>query len=166
MSGFTFEYDDLGSCPVCWTCDDDSITYISDRRQFTSDGEKIFEIGHDASVGRAVSGIIILPTGIDHVQFLRSGGADAGSGLYVKRMSDDSTLCIAENGENENVMFEDSCTGLGIYSGELVYIELLDTQNSAWGKTWIDNIRFQDSSNNNIDYTVDCTGTGGNKEKQ
>lgn len=163
ISGLTFESDALRSCPVCWLCDDDTKTYVNNHP--TSDGEKMFVIGEDSSVGKAVSGIFTLPTGIDHVQFLRAGGADAGSGLYVKSIVRNSTLCSAENGENTDTFFEDSCTGLSTFAGEQVFIELLDTQNSGWGKTWIDNIRFQDSSNNNLNSTVDCTGTGANLKK-
>ena len=126
----------------------------------TSDGTQLFEIGSDGTVGRAVSGVFTLPTNIAHVQFLRAGGADAGSGLYVKRQSDDSMLCSAEDGKDTDTLFETSCTGLSSYSGEKVYIELLDTQISGWGKTYIDNIRLQDFSLNNIDFIVDCSRTG------
>jgi len=70
----------------------------------------------------------ILPVGISRIYLLRAGGADAGSGLYLRYASNDSIICSAENGADTNTFFINTCDGLSGLDGERVYIELRDSQ--------------------------------------
>lgn len=94
--------------------------------------------------------------------FLRAGGADSGSGLYVKRVSDDAVLCSSEDGTDSDSFFANTCAGLGDYANTLVYISIEDNQNSGWGKTYVDNIRLQDQDNNDLAFTITRCFTEGN----
>jgi hypothetical protein len=99
-------------------------------------------VGDDFGKGKATSVVFTLPPGIDHISFKRSGGADGNSGFYLRRSSDGHVLCSSEAGRDTNIFFEDSCDGLRGFGGVNVYIEIKDSQSSAWGKVLIDDIRL------------------------
>jgi len=156
LTSVDFEDGIVGSCPAYWTCDDDAVSrlYNGDRYS-TSDGDTMFIIGQNDDYGKAVSDTLILPDGIDHVQYLYGGGTDNGSGFWVKRYSDDTTLCHSMNGTDTDSLFETSCDGLGLYAGELVYFQGETNQASAWGNVLIDYIRLQDVNNNILPFCFD-----------
>ena len=121
----------------------------------------MFIIAQDGHQGKAVSDSLTLPANIDHVQYLHGGGAgDGTSGFWVKRVSDDSILCFSQNGQDSDTLFEQQCTGLSSYDGTVVYFEAACTQVGGWSKIMIDNIRLQDSSNNDLDYCFGGEVTG------
>jgi len=156
LSNVDFEDGIIGSCPTYWTCDDDSVSRLYDGDRYsTSDGDTMFIIGQNNDNGKAVSDTLILPDGIDHVQYLHGGGVYSGSGFWVKKYSDDTTLCRSMNGTGTDTLFESSCGGLGLYAGELVYFQGETDQVSAWGRLVIDYIRLQDANNNNLPFCFD-----------
>jgi hypothetical protein len=100
-------------------------------------------VGDDFGKGTATSVVFTLPPGIDHISFKRSGGADGNSGFYLRRSSDGHVLCSSEQGRDTNVFFDDSCDGLRGFGGVNVFIEIKDSQSSAWGKVLVDDIRLR-----------------------
>jgi len=163
IDGWTFEDDTVGTCPEYWTCGDTSITMVNKNPCgngsgcWTSDGEHLFEIASDSSQGWATSHYFSLPATIDHIQFLRGGGADGPvSGLYVKRPNG-QVLCETHDGTDSDTLFEVSCSGLSEYAGEVVQIEVKDSTNSGWGKVYIDYIRLQDADGNNLEFAISVT---------
>jgi len=159
FTAIDFEDDTLGTCPEYWICDDVSITYIfgKNRWKITPDGEKLFNIGKDSQIGKAVSYTFVLPDEIDHIQYLHAGGADSGSGFWVKRLRDRASLCHSMDGTNTDTLFEVSCDGLAAYAGETVYFQAEDNQDSDWGKVMIDYIRLQDVNNNNLPFCFETS---------
>ena len=103
------------------------------------------KLGFANDVGSATSIPFVLPAGTSRVKFLRAGGADAGSGLYIKDAFD-NVLCAAETGTDTNSFFTDYCDGLDSFGADTVHLYLADTQSSGWGKVYIDDINFVDAS--------------------
>src|ERR1035437_4257966 len=165
---FDFETGSVGSCPTNWTCTGDAVIASSSDGQGCAvagniNGSQYLKASCDGTMGTATSQAFTLPSGIDHLRALRAGGADAGtgSGWFVKRVSDGTTLCSAQNGTDSDTFFTDDCTGLSSYVGTSVYIYVIDNQNSGWGKVYLDNIRLMDASNNVLSLPSGADGTGG-----
>ena len=146
---FDFEDGSTGFCPDNWICTGSAVIAATPGCVAASNksGLQYLEAGCDSTLGTAKSQNFVLPFGIDHVRALRAGGADAstGSGWFVKKVSDDSILCSAQNGTNTDTFFNDDCTDLVSDAGTSVYIYVIDNVNSGWGKTYLDNIRLMDS---------------------
>jgi len=122
------------------------------------EGPSYFSIGDDTDEGTMTSIPLELPAGISRVKFLRAGGADAGSGLYVKSLSGD-VLCAAETGTDTDTFFYDSCDGLDSFAGDSVQLYLVDTQNSSWGAVFIDDIKLVDENGVELSFTPALTTT-------
>lgn len=143
-----FEEGSLGSCPYNWTCTSDAmLASIYDGAGCSVSGGdysglQYAKAGCDSTVGSLTSTSFVLPDNIVSVSFLRAGGADAGSGFYLKKVLDDSVLCSSENGADTDTFFVDSCGGLVGQDGVEVYIFIRDNQNSGWGKVYVDNIQL------------------------
>jgi type II secretory pathway pseudopilin PulG len=147
-----FEDVSAGLCPTGWACSGDAVVASASDGQGcviagSINGSNYAKAGCDAGTGSLVSDTFNLPSGIDHVDLLRAGGAETG-GFYVKRVSDDSVLCSNEDGSDSDSFFPVTCSGLDSYAGVPVYLYILDNQNSGWGKTYVDYIRFKDASDN------------------
>lgn len=149
-----------GKCPSGWTCagSDMKVCWLGGHNGNCHDGSlggssdnpsdpKWFYGGNDQDTGEAKSQSFILPAGISSMTVLRAGMSDwhhkKGSGIFVKRKSDDTTLCSA----NKNVagwkFVEDaSCSGLASHEGETVYILAKNAAKGGWGKLFFDRIRF------------------------
>jgi len=157
----SFEYDTAGTCPLGWTCNGPRVQVCDVPTDISAcnhpglagqEGKHYFTVGNDFDCGNATSQTFLLPLRIDRIAFRRSGGADDGSGLYVKRHGDDTVLCAADTtGNNSNAFIADFCTGLSRYAGTQVYIFLRDNQSKAWGKVLVDDIRLQDANGVDID---------------
>ncbi len=152
---FDFESGTSGACPDGWTCTGDAMLASTGNGQGCVvaggiSGSQYLKAGCDSTLGTARSQNFTLPVGTDHVRALRAGGADAstGSGWFIKKSSDDSILCSAQNGTDSDVFFTDDCTGLSTFAGTSVYVYVIDNVNSGWGKTYLDNIRVMDAGNN------------------
>ncbi|MBI5133949.1 MAG: LamG domain-containing protein [Candidatus Taylorbacteria bacterium] len=167
----TAEFSSAGSCPIGWTCVGDAETASSSDGQgcviaTSLEGTRYIKAGCDMTVGTSTSPIFVIPANASKVAFLRAGGADAsnGSGLFVRRASDDALICASQTGTDTDAFFADECTGLASYVGTKAYIQIADNQVSGWGKTYVDNIRIQDGSNNDISFGIralDVIGSGG-----
>ncbi|RJQ19718.1 LamG domain-containing protein, partial [Candidatus Woesearchaeota archaeon] len=151
-----FEGSAVGACPAGWTCSDASVEVAS-----SADGQgcviasgisgtRYFKVGCDATTGTAVSDTFVLPPTINNIQFLRAGGADAPSGFYLMRASDNATLCSATTGTNTDTFFLDTCAGLASHNGTLVRIFVSDLQTGSFGKTYIDRILLRDAGGNTL----------------
>jgi hypothetical protein len=151
---FDFENGTVGFCPDNWNCIGDAMTSSSSDGQgcviaSNINGSQYLKAGCDSTIGTAKSQNFILPSNIDHVRALRAGGADGpDSGWFVKRFSDDAILCSAISNTDSDTFFTDDCASLGSYAGTSVYIHVIDNINSGWGKTYLDNIRLMDASDN------------------
>ena len=90
---------------------------------------------------------------------LRTGGAHrSGSGLFLKRSSDDSEICKWSGNPNGfNFQKDTFCQVLSSYSGGQVYLFAKDNQKSGWGKVYLDDIQFLDSAGKKLE--VDCANT-------
>ena len=88
---------------------------------------------------------------IDHLEVMRSGGADSPSGFYVKRAADNKVLCSATNGVDQNYPFvADKCGGLANHTGFSVYMIAQDLATGGWGKVYIRSIQFKSADGNVI----------------
>ncbi len=105
---------------------------------------------NDGDEGYGQSDAFFLPPGVDHLDFLRAGGAGSPSGVFVKKASDNSILCSAYNSAATDTFFDATCTGLSAYSGQKVYIYVIDQTNGGWGKVYVDSFNLQNSSNANL----------------
>jgi len=150
-----FELGSVGSCPTYWSCTDDAMIASASDGQGCANasnvhGSQYLKAGCDYTTGTAQSRNFVLPTGIYYFQALRAGGADGwgGSGWFVKRASDNATLCSAQNGNDTDTFFTDDCWLYGNYAGTSVYIYVVDNQTGDWSKTYLDNIQLMDSSGN------------------
>merc|ERR1712187_542887 len=151
----SFEHDQIGLCPRGWTCKGKNIrvcnvpykTVICNHPGLEGQhGHHYFTIGNDFDTGNATSVDFTLPRGADRLSFRRSGGADKGSGLFVKRVHDDEVLCVADKqGNNSNTFHDDACPNLSKHAGERVYILIKDNQASPWGKVLVDDIHLQNA---------------------
>jgi len=155
----SFEADSEGACPQGWTCK--AIATVCSFPMTSGGacthpglvgvvGSKYLTIGDDLGTGSATSPVFILPRGIDKIQFMRSGGADEGSGLYLHHSGDGRVLCTAEDGRDTNKLHRDWCLGLSGLDGEAVYITIKDTARSMWGKVLIDDIRLKDAADQDL----------------
>jgi len=165
MQGLNLDFEEgsVGSCPVNWSCSGDALTASPSNAAGCGvagsgqNGLLYGKAGCDASTGTFTSNTFTLPENIGSVSFLRAGGADGGSGFYVKRASDDAVLCSSEDGTDSDTFFEDSCGGLSSYEGTDAYIQISDNQNSGWGKVYVDNIQFLSSVGFEV---IDSSGNG------
>jgi len=151
----SFEDDFDGACPMGWTCTGPAAVcrvgssagpcrpYPDIKRL---DGKHFLDVGNDWGTATAISPIFALPKGSDRLCFKRSGGADAGSGLYLIRKTDGVTICAAENGQDMDRFAEQCCHNLARYAGQEVVINIVDAQSSGWGKVLIDHIRLLNKS--------------------
>jgi hypothetical protein len=158
----SFEDAQVGHCPTGWHCSGSAspkvcrvgVGGVDGSCEHPGihgvDGMQYFTVGNDFNTGSAISAPFVLPAGVDKIVFLRSGGADDGSGFYLRRHDNGQVLCSAENGQDTNGFFEGHCEGLVGYTGEGVYMEIRDTQSSGWGKVMVDDIRLLDSSGKDI----------------
>lgn len=147
-----------GGCPSGWHCQGKAtrICHVGAKAfgcnhpgLSNAQGKQFLSLGSDFGTGSATSPRFILPKGIDRVSFMRSGGADKGSGLFVHAM-DGSLLCSGENGTNTNVFFDTTCAGLSGRGGTPVFIRVKDASRTFWGKVLLDNIRLLDSEGRNL----------------
>merc|ERR1711920_987919 len=160
----SFEEDAPGSCPKGWTCTGKNakvcnVPFISMTCNHPGlvgqHGSHYLTVANDFDTGNVTSGIFVLPEHLDRIHFRRSGGADKGSGFFLKRAHDHKVLCAADNsGANSNIFVDDACTGLSQYVGQQAYILLSDSQSSSWGKVLIDDIRLQNAAGMDIDTRV------------
>ena len=123
-------------CPEGWWCDTAAVR---------SGG---LELADDPGHGSARSAAFRLPAGIDHVTVEQAGGADAPSGLSVRRASDDFELCRADDGQtewNSDQFRQIHCKGLEGAAGTRVYLVAKDVSgDSQWGRVWIREIQLRD----------------------
>lgn len=79
-----------------------------------------------------------------------SGGySPAKSGywyVWIREESDTNILCSAENGTDTDTFYTMTCDNLENYGNTSVQIQLKNTENSSWGKLYIDNITFINTS--------------------
>jgi len=166
LTAIDFEDGIPDTCPEYWKCDDvtsarlyNGYSLASPHVNYnTTDGDFMFIIGTDWQIGKAISWPLVLPDGIDHVQYLHGGGADSGSGFWLKKAANNATLCHSMEGTNTDTLIEASCDGLTDYSGETVFFQAEDNQVSGWGKVMIDNIRLQDVNNKNLEFCFEPSG--------
>ena len=135
----SFEASDSGSCPVGWQCTGDA--YVTESQTF--------HVGDDQTTGSGTSLPFELPVNAWAVQFERAQGADEGSGFYVKRASDNTTVCACETGINSGVFWVDSCQ-VSAAAGMMVFLYLADNQASSWGKVLIDDITIIDAQGDTL----------------
>jgi len=149
-----------GGCPTGWTCTGDaqemqcSNSIVSGVLSNCDSDGGFFQVAGDSETGEAVSDSFYLPSDATTIKYTRGGGADSPSGLYVKTVASDAIICQSTDGTDADNFFEvtgDISSGQGLE----VYVELLDSQSSGWGKVWIDEIEFLDSSGNSL--SVGCS---------
>ena len=160
----SFELSDVDTCPIGWTCT--GLAQVEQEGEGSPstppqnlEGSHYLWLGYDGDVGSAISDSFYLPESAATIQFLRAGGADSGSGLYLKRADDDTVICNGENGANTNNFFEMSCAITEGNGGAAVYMACVDAQNSGWGKAWFDDIQFKDSDGNVL-FSGDLSDSG------
>jgi prepilin-type N-terminal cleavage/methylation domain-containing protein len=149
---FDFEGFAAGSCPEGWTCAGDAVVGTFEDGQGCDiatniNGSGYAKAGCDYTTGSFTSEFFSLPTNVDHVDFLKAGGADRG-GFYIKQASDDTILCSNVDDQDSDAFYDAQCTSLSGQDGVEVYIYISDEQESGWGKVYVDNIQFKDSSDN------------------
>jgi hypothetical protein len=110
--------------------------------------------GGDSGIGSARSSNFLLMKGVDKIKFLRAGGSEYPSGIYVKRSSDDTILCSAINGADTDTFFVDHCGGLSTYAGNVVYIFTQDTISGGWSKLFFDDFHQVDANDKILDYVT------------
>ena len=144
---FDFEDTAIDSCPSGWTCTGDArvvsrYTCVSGcgTPLPNAQGEQYFSIGGDGDTGTAQSPTFELPSDAQSLEFLRCGGADSPSGVSVHRESG-SVVCSSSRGDDTDSFFWDSCD-VSSAAGERVYVRIVDSQSSYWGKVFVDNIRL------------------------
>ena len=101
-------------------------------------------LGCDSTTGTATSSAFLLPATATTIRLRRAGGADAPSGIYVRRQSDDATLAQNNDGTDTDVLFSVDLTFNA--GGSAVYIHLEDAASGSWGKLAIDHVEFFDGS--------------------
>jgi len=164
----SFEEEPAGygtTCPTGWTCTSEAqnggtpsgtkgqrgwkgtkVCTVNDDDCYAGspDGKRYLILGHDNEKGTARSPNFKLPSDVTKIKLRRCGGNDGpDSGFFVKRASDDSTLCSATNGENTNSFRDDECNLPGNAAGQEVYYFMADTKSGGWSKTFIDDIRME-----------------------
>ena len=148
---FDFETDATGSCPQGWTCTGSaavqSLGSLDSGCPVSSghNGAHVLSVGCDQTKGLATSNAFVLPADVMSLRFVRSGGADSPSGLYVKLADSFQVIALSRDGANTDDMFEVELP-LSAYAGKSVYIEVMDLQESSWGKVAIGNIRSRSAS--------------------
>ncbi|CAH0367571.1 unnamed protein product [Pelagomonas calceolata] len=160
---FDFEDTAIDSCPSGWTCTGDArvvsrYTCVSGcgTPLPNAQGEQYFSIGGDGDTGTAQSPTFELPSDAQSLEFLRCGGADSPSGVSVHRESG-SVVCSSSRGDDTDSFFWDSCD-VSSADGERVYVRIVDTQSSSWGKVFVDNIRL-DGGGDGCDDSGDSSGS-------
>jgi len=157
----SFEDSGDGLCPVGWTCLGAAgacRTVTSVHRCLNpgltgSQGGAYLSMGRDFETGLAMSPAFVLPSGAESIRFLRGGGADGGSGLYVRRLKDGVIVCSSESNvsPDTNAFVVNWCPGLALHAGEAVYIVVRDIQRSIWGKVLVDDIHIIDAKGGDLD---------------
>jgi hypothetical protein len=146
-----FEYSTSGTCPLGWTCTGGAQVLGTDPDNDDAilsgmEGSSYFYMGSDSDVGSATSVPFVLPAGISKITFLRAGGANPPSGLYVYDM-DDNLICKGRDGTNTNEFFDHQCMdSLASYEGEIAQLYLEDSMSAGWGRLLVDDINFVDAN--------------------
>lgn len=147
---FIMAFNHVSHCPVGWTCTGNAGIADIGADQFLSFGPT------NDGVGVARSPTLSLPRAIERVVISRAGGADGGSGFFIRSSVNGNTLCSATNVPGTDSFSDDTgCSGLSAYAGMHVYIEVIDTSSS--GDVRVRNIRFQDASGVAL---TDCDASG------
>ena len=145
-------------CPRGWMCTGAATVYVHPARNGAGAGNlagtQYFEVGSDSTTGDGTSATFTIPIAATTLKFKRGGGADDG-GLKVMRASDDAEICSTADGTNSDTLFENECSLAG-YGGTDAYLFVWDYQNSGWGKTYIDDIRFADATDAVIPFSKEC----------
>jgi len=155
----SFEESSEGGCPPGWSCMggtkicDIHVEPWACRYPGVTgvDGSKYLSLGGDEATGIAVSPVFLLPANVDSLRFKRAGGADRGSGLYLRRRNDSRLLCASESPADTNSFFEASCPNLAGRAGEAVYIQIKDAQAGIWAKVLIDDLRLVSADGADLD---------------
>ena len=121
-------HDSPGSgCPSGWDCTDCPNCQLPGTAHNPSwaddwDGDGWLYIAGDMDIGSVKTRAFSLPEDATKLTFLRSGGADSPSGVFVKTTSDDTEVCGSTDGSNTNTFFEAECVLASGYGGQSVYI--------------------------------------------
>ncbi len=156
---FNFENSTVGSCPTGWVCDGDAVTVSAipvtcGGAAGNIEGVNYLKVACDATVGSTNSSNFVLPTSIDRMEFTRAGGANSPSGVYLKYSSNNTIIASSLTGTDTNVLFPDEIASLSDYAGVEVSVYTLDATTGGWGKVYLDNFTFWDSSDNKL-YAVE-----------
>lgn len=107
-------------------------------------GKQYFDVGHDFITAHAISQVFYMPSTIQEIRLLYSGGAYLKSGFFLHALSGGKIICHIANDKHTNAFTQESCEGLQQYKGEPVFICIVDAQRTHWGKVLIDNVRLLD----------------------
>lgn len=126
----------------------DGVDFVCKGENFQ--GANYAYLGGNNGMGAMRSADFILPEGAYRLRYLRAGGGGGGSGVFLKDASDDSTICSVTSLRATDVFFEEYCTGLSQYVGKTVYIYVVDSIATGWGKVFVDDFHIQDANGNNL----------------
>ena len=98
----------------------------------------------------------MLPASATKLKYLRAGGADAPSGLYLYTSGTNVELCASTDGTDTNYFFEVECSLLGGYGWQDVKLLLKDETSGGWGKAWFDRIHFYDAQDQQLVVDEEC----------
>lgn len=116
------------------------------------DGKKYLLIGNDEDTATVHSAPFYLPSKIQSIKWLRSGGSDAPSGVSVRLVGSGKAICTVQGGKDTNVFFEEVCDGLADYPSQAVYICIVNTHKGIWSKVLIDDIQLRDQWGNSLNH--------------
>jgi len=116
------------------------------------DGKKYLLVGNDEDSATATSVPFYLPSKIQSISWLRSGGSDAPSGVSVRLVGSGKVICQLHGGDDTNVFFEEVCDSLADYESKPVYICIVNTHTGIWSKVLIDNIHLKDQWGESLDH--------------
>lgn len=115
-------------------------------------GRQYFDVGHDFIKAHAMSQVFYLPSGIQEIQLLYSGGAYEKSGFFLHTLDAGKVICRIASDRKTNAFSQERCEGLKKYEGEPVFICIVDAQLSHWGKVLIDNVRLVDQFSKDLNH--------------
>lgn len=159
---FDFESDYIGACPSGWLCRGSA--GVRDWREMPAGceltggagGNHVFKVGCDQFFhGVASSAPFILPVGVAALRYKRSGGADAGSGVWVRDADTGEIIGSSDRGDETQVMFAVSISLVG-GGGRRVYIELRETHASAIKGVVVDDLRLTGAFGGTLE-PLNCT---------
>jgi len=168
----SFEGPYSGTCPYGFTCNGYSRVCEHPPLQHTCnhpgmakvDGKKYLLVGNDEDAASARTVPFYMPTDVQSIRWLRSGGSDAPSGVSVHLVSNGKAICTRHNGgADTNVFFEESCDNLSEYESEPVYICIINTHTGIWSKVLVDDIQIRDQWGKSLNHAghVDMSPTSG-----